>query len=94
MSHGIGIVCSNRGRLVTGSVSSSLQLWQVDCTTSPPVVTMVNSMQLDGAIFSAVFDTKMELVSFGFSTEVTVLHTMCAGCSWDYFGQHLVHQLD
>eukprot|EP00731_Ephydatia_muelleri_P028595 Em0020g239a len=57
----IGAVCSNQGRLVTGSVSGFLQLWQVDCSSSPPIVAMVNTMQLDGAIFSAVFDTRIEL---------------------------------
>ena len=73
-------MCSNQGRLVTGSVSGFLQLWQVDCSSSPPIVAMVNTMQLDGAIFSAVFDTRIELVSFGAS----VMHEICTFAAWPF----------
>lgn len=49
-------------QLVTGNAGGALQLWSVDHTHSPPSVSMAKSMEVDGAIFSATFDSNMELV--------------------------------
>ena len=49
-------------QLVTGNVGGALQLWFVDHTHSPPSVSMAKTMEVDGGIFSAAFDSKMELV--------------------------------
>lgn len=53
---------SNASQLMTGNVGGALQLWSVDHTHSPLAVSMNKSMELDRGIFSAVFDSKMELV--------------------------------
>ena len=53
---------SSSSQLVTGNADGALQLWSVDYTHSPPAVAMNKMMQVDGGIFSAAFDSKMELV--------------------------------
>ena len=53
---------SSASQLVTGNAGGALQLWSVDYTHSPPAVSMNKMMEVDGGIFSAVFDSKMELV--------------------------------
>ena len=58
----IGTMISSESQLVTGSVGGALQLWSVDHTHSPPSVSMNRTMSVDGAVFSANFDSKMELV--------------------------------
>ena len=55
------VAASNR--LFSGSIVGSLQLWSIDNSTTPPAVTLHSSMEVDtGAITSAHFNTKMELV--------------------------------
>lgn len=49
-------------RLLTGTSSGCLQLWSVDCSSSPPAVIMETTMEVDGGVFSSAFDSKMELV--------------------------------
>ena len=53
-------------QLVTGNVGGALQLWIVDHTHSPPSISLTKSMEVDGGIFSAAFDSKMELVSVSY----------------------------
>ena len=50
------------GKLLTGSVSKKLQLWSVDTAATPPSVAMESSMEVDGGVFSAAFDGRVELV--------------------------------
>ena len=57
-----GAMVGSANQLVTGNVGGALQLWSVDHTHSPPSVSMAKTMEVDGAIFSAAFDSKMELV--------------------------------
>lgn len=49
-------------KLLTGTSSGCLQLWSVDCSSSPPAVTMETTMVVDGGVSSSAFDSKMELV--------------------------------
>lgn len=57
---------SSACQLVTGNVGGALQLWSVDHTHSPPAISMSKAIEVDGGIFSATFDSKMELVKFFF----------------------------
>lgn len=51
-------------KLLTGNSSGSLQLWLVDKRTAPPAVSLSSTMEVDGgAVTSANFNTKLELVS-------------------------------
>ena len=56
------MMVSSASQLVTGNVGGALQLWSVDHTHSPPSISMAKTMEVDGGIFSAAFDSKMELV--------------------------------
>ena len=58
-----GAMVGSVNHLVTGNVGGALQLWSVDHTHSPPSVSMTKTMEVDGGIFSAAFDSKMELVN-------------------------------
>ena len=83
-------------RLLTGSSSGSLQLWSVDHSSSPPAVTMETSLEVDGSVFSAAFDNKMELVMCVCSAVVSKdeFHvSLCPGCGWYLDRYGVVHQL-
>ena len=58
-----GAMVGGANQLMTGNVGGALQLWSVDHTHSPPSVSMTKTMEVDGGIFSAAFDSKMELVN-------------------------------
>lgn len=64
-----GSMVSSASHLVTGNVGGALQLWSVDYTHFPPAVSMSKTMKVDGGIFSAAFDSKMELVSAMFRSQ-------------------------
>ena len=49
-------------RLLTCNVDGTLQLWMVDNATSPPTVMFNQTMEVDGPVFSASFDNKLDLV--------------------------------
>ena len=59
-----GAMVGGANQLVTGNVGGALQLWSVDHTHSPPSVSMTNTMEVDGGVFSAAFDSKIELVNY------------------------------
>ena len=93
-------------QLVTGKVGGALQLWTVDHTHSPPSVSLTKSMEVDGGIFSAAFDSKMELVSVSYmhiilpsTAQLAVLLLKMTlffppGCGWHFIWLSVVHQLD
>ena len=58
----VGAMFSSVDHLVTGNVEGAVQLWSVDHTHSPPAISLSKTMEVDGGIFSATFDSKMELV--------------------------------
>ena len=54
---------AREGRLVVGGANGVLQLLTVGHTPDTPTITLEKSMELDGGVFSCVFDSKLELVS-------------------------------
>ena len=54
---------AGEGRLVVGGANGVLQLWTVGHTPDTHTITLEKSMELDGGVFSCVFDSKLELVS-------------------------------
>ena len=53
---------TGEGRLIVGGANGVLQLWSVGHTPDPPSVTLEKSMELDGGVFSCVFDCKVKQV--------------------------------
>lgn len=60
----LGTILATSDRLLTCNVDGVLQLWTVDNTSSPPAVVLDHTMEVDGPVFSASFDNKLDLVKF------------------------------
>ena len=60
----IGTLFSSADKLFSADINGSLKLWTIDSSTSDslPVVSLENSMEVSGAVFSSSFDDNVELV--------------------------------
>ena len=62
-----------------------LQLWTVGHTPDTPSITLEKSMELDGGVFSCVFDSKLEVVS---EKSVTACFSKIDQVHWVCFTDH------
>ncbi len=72
-----GSLLSCAGRLFSADVSGCMHLWSVESGQPLPTVSLLSSQQSQGGVFSASFDSKLELVSFQLVSCLQLNHAEC-----------------